>query len=106
MATSLKSQTTVTVAHLDLCVVLLCNRDGVTIHHRGDYSNADKSRRWSSWVGCVWSQQTCGAVLLATITEILLRQASRHHSQKYAEYAQRGARGECYRKSQNCDRNH
>lgn len=90
----------------DLCVVLLSNRDGATIHHRGDDSNACESEHWGGWVGGVWSEQSCGAVLPATIAEILLRQASHHHSQKYAEYAQRGARGDCYRKSQNSDRNH
>jgi AraC-like DNA-binding protein len=41
-------------------VVLLCNRDGVAIHHRGDDSNADEFKGWGIWVGGVWSEQTEG----------------------------------------------
>jgi len=41
-------------------VVLLCNRDGVAIHHRGNESNADEFKHWGIWVGGVWSEQTEG----------------------------------------------
>lgn len=41
-------------------VVLLCNRDGVAVHHRGDESNADEFKHWGIWVGGVWSEQTEG----------------------------------------------
>lgn len=41
-------------------VVLLCNRDGVAIHHRGDDSHADDFKHWGIWVGGVWSEQTEG----------------------------------------------
>jgi AraC-like DNA-binding protein len=41
-------------------VVLLCNRDGVAIHHRGDESHADQFKQWGIWVGGVWSEQTEG----------------------------------------------
>src|ERR1700691_1594015 len=41
-------------------VVLLCNRDGVAIHHRGDDSNADEFKGWGIWVGGVWSEHTEG----------------------------------------------
>ena len=41
-------------------VVLLCNRDGVAIHHRGDDNKADEFKRWGIWVGGVWSEQTEG----------------------------------------------
>jgi len=41
-------------------VVLLCNRDGVAIYHRGDDSHADEFKRWGIWVGGVWSEQTEG----------------------------------------------
>ena len=41
-------------------VVLLCNRDGVAIHHRGDESHADQFKHWGIWVGGVWSEQTEG----------------------------------------------
>jgi AraC-like DNA-binding protein len=41
-------------------VVLLCNSEGVAIHHRGDESNAEEFKRWGIWVGGVWSEQTEG----------------------------------------------
>jgi AraC-like DNA-binding protein len=41
-------------------VVLLCNGNGVAIHHRGDDSNAEDFKRWGIWVGGVWSEQTEG----------------------------------------------
>ena len=41
-------------------VVLLCNSDGVAIHHRGDESRAEDFKRWGIWLGGVWSEQTEG----------------------------------------------
>ena len=41
-------------------VVLLCDRDGVAIHHRGDESLADAFKYWGIWVGGVWSEQIEG----------------------------------------------
>jgi AraC-like DNA-binding protein/PAS domain-containing protein len=41
-------------------VVLLCNRNGVAIHHRGDDRNAEEFKHWGIWVGGVWSEQTEG----------------------------------------------
>ena len=38
-------------------VVLLCNTDGVAIHHRGDETKADQFKYWGIWVGGVWSEQ-------------------------------------------------
>jgi len=32
-------------------VVLLCNKDGVAIHHRGDETRADDFKRWGIWLG-------------------------------------------------------
>jgi transcriptional regulator of acetoin/glycerol metabolism/AraC-like DNA-binding protein len=37
-------------------VVLLCNRDGVAIHHRGDEANASEFKHWGIWVGGVWAE--------------------------------------------------
>jgi transcriptional regulator of acetoin/glycerol metabolism len=37
-------------------VVLLCNTDGVVIHHRGDEALADEFKRWGIWLGGVWSE--------------------------------------------------
>lgn len=41
-------------------VVLLCNKDGVAIHHRGDESRADEFKRWGIWLGGVWSEEIEG----------------------------------------------
>jgi len=41
-------------------VVLLCNREGVAIHHRGDESRAEDFKRWGIWLGGVWSEETEG----------------------------------------------
>ena len=38
-------------------VVLLCDRDGIAIHHRGDQSLADAFKYWGIWLGGVWSEQ-------------------------------------------------
>jgi transcriptional regulator of acetoin/glycerol metabolism len=37
-------------------VVLLCNTDGVVIHHRGDEALAEEFKRWGIWLGGVWSE--------------------------------------------------
>lgn len=37
-------------------VVLLCNTDGVVIHHRGDEAVAEEFKRWGIWLGGVWSE--------------------------------------------------
>ncbi|HEY3971760.1 MAG TPA: helix-turn-helix domain-containing protein [Candidatus Sulfotelmatobacter sp.] len=41
-------------------VVLLCNRDGVAIHHRGDESKAEAFKYWGIWLGGVWSEEVEG----------------------------------------------
>jgi AraC-like DNA-binding protein/PAS domain-containing protein len=41
-------------------VVLLCNSEGVAIHHRGDQARADDFKRWGIWLGGVWSEQIEG----------------------------------------------
>ena len=41
-------------------VVLLCNSDGVAIHHRGDDSQNQEFKRWGIWLGGVWSEQVEG----------------------------------------------
>src|SRR4030095_7300526 len=34
-------------------VVLLCNSDGVAIHHRGDDNKVQEFKRWGIWLGGV-----------------------------------------------------
>jgi AraC-like DNA-binding protein/PAS domain-containing protein len=41
-------------------VVLLCNSEGVAIHHRGDESKDDEFKQWGIWLGGVWSEQVEG----------------------------------------------
>jgi len=41
-------------------VVLLCDRDGVAIHHRGNESMADAYKERGIWLGGVWSEQIEG----------------------------------------------
>ena len=41
-------------------VVLLCNSDGVAIHHRGDESKNHEFKQWGIWLGGVWSERVEG----------------------------------------------
>jgi AraC-like DNA-binding protein len=41
-------------------VVLLCNSDGVAIHHRGDQSKDQEFKQWGIWLGGVWSERVEG----------------------------------------------
>jgi AraC-like DNA-binding protein/PAS domain-containing protein len=41
-------------------VVLLCNSDGVAIHHRGEEARAEEFKKWGIWLGGVWSEQAEG----------------------------------------------
>src|SRR5215470_5117548 len=41
-------------------VVLLCNTDGVAIHHRGDEGQAERFRYWGIWIGGIWSERIEG----------------------------------------------
>src|SRR5262245_43696541 len=48
------------IVRLQSYVVLLCNSDGVAIHHRGDDSKDDEFKRWGIWLGGVGSEQVEG----------------------------------------------
>jgi len=51
-------------------VVLLCNQDGVAIHHRGDEARADEFKERGIWLGGVWTEQIEGTNGIGTcITE-------------------------------------
>jgi len=41
-------------------VVLLCDRQGVAIQHRGDEAKAEQFKHWGIWLGGVWSEQVEG----------------------------------------------
>src|SRR5258707_7081606 len=47
-------------------VVLLCNSDGVAIHHRGDESKAHEFKHWGIWLGRVWSERVEGTTGIGT----------------------------------------
>src|SRR5258705_6471302 len=47
-------------------VVLLCNSDGVAIHHRGDASKDQEFKRWGIWLGGVWSELVEGTNAIGT----------------------------------------
>jgi len=38
-------------------VILLCNKDGLVIEHRGEESEAAQLRHWGTWLGGVWSEE-------------------------------------------------
>lgn len=51
-------------------VVLLCNPDGVAVHHRGDEARAEEFKGWGIWLGGLWSEQIEGTNGIGTcITE-------------------------------------
>jgi AraC-like DNA-binding protein len=41
-------------------VILLCDRDGLVIEHRGEESEAAQYRHWGTWLGGVWSEEAEG----------------------------------------------
>ena len=49
-----------TIVRQEGYVVLLCNTDGIAIHHRGDEARAEQFKYWGIWVGGVWSESVEG----------------------------------------------
>ncbi len=49
-----------TIVRQEGYVVLLCNTDGIAIHHRGDEAQAEQFKYWGIWVGGVWSENVEG----------------------------------------------
>jgi AraC-like DNA-binding protein/PAS domain-containing protein len=75
-------------------VVLLCNNEGVAIHHRGDESRADDFKRWGIWLGGVWSEQIEGTNGIGTcITEQrpLLVHCGQHFRSRHSNLTCAGA---------------
>src|SRR6202035_5015316 len=59
-----------TIVRQEGYVVLLCNTDGIAIHHRGDEARAEQFKYWGIWVGGVWSERVEGTNGIGTcITE-------------------------------------
>lgn len=75
-------------------VVLLCNNDGIAIHHRGEESRADDFKRWGIWLGGVWSEQVEGTNGIGTcITEQrpLLVHCGQHYRSRHGKLTCAGA---------------
>src|SRR5262245_47590288 len=41
-------------------VVLLCNTEGIALHHRGNQAMADQFKYWGVWLGGVWPEHIEG----------------------------------------------
>jgi AraC-like DNA-binding protein len=75
-------------------VVLLCNKDGVAIHHRGDENRADDFKDWGIWLGGVWSEQIEGTNGIGTcITEQrpVLVHCGQHYRSRHSKLTCAGA---------------
>jgi len=75
-------------------VVLLCNKDGVAIHHRGDETRADDFKRWGIWLGGIWSEQIEGTNGIGTcITEQrpVLVHCGQHYRSRHSKLTCAGA---------------
>jgi AraC-like DNA-binding protein len=75
-------------------VVLLCNREGVAIYHRGDEAKAGEFKRWGIWVGGVWSEEAEGTNGIGTcIAEQVpvLVHAGQHFRSRHTELSCAGA---------------
>lgn len=75
-------------------VVLLCNDDGVAIHHRGDETRADEFKDWGIWLGGVWSEQIEGTNGIGTcIAERrpVLVHGGQHYRTRHAKLTCAGA---------------
>jgi AraC-like DNA-binding protein len=67
-------------------VILLCDKDGLVIAHRGEESEAAQFRRWGTWLGGVWSEEaegtngigTCLAELRPVTVHLAQHFRSRH----------------------------
>ncbi|HTZ46711.1 MAG TPA: helix-turn-helix domain-containing protein [Verrucomicrobiae bacterium] len=75
-------------------VVLLCNSEGVAIHHRGDASRADDFKEWGIWLGGVWSERIEGTNGIGTcITEQrpVLVHCGQHYRSRHSRLTCAGA---------------
>jgi AraC-like DNA-binding protein/PAS domain-containing protein len=75
-------------------VVLLCNKDGVAIHHRGDESRAEDFKNWGIWLGGVWAEQIEGTNGIGTcITEQrpVLVHCGQHYRSRHSKLTCAGA---------------
>src|ERR1700740_1416357 len=75
-------------------VVLLCDENGVAIHHRGDEARAEEFKNWGIWLGGVWSEQIEGTNGIGTcLTERrpVLVHCGQHYRSRHAKLTCAGA---------------
>ena len=75
-------------------VVLLCNKDGVAIDHRGDETRADNFKHWGIWLGGIWSEKIEGTNGIGTcITEQrpVLVHCGQHYRSRHSKLTCAGA---------------
>jgi AraC-like DNA-binding protein len=75
-------------------VLLLCNSEGVAIHHRGDEARADDYKKFGIWLGGVWSERVEGTNGIGTcIAEKrpVLVHCSEHYRTRHAGLSCAGA---------------
>jgi AraC-like DNA-binding protein len=75
-------------------VVLLCDRQGVAIHHRGDDAKAGEFKRWGIWLGGVWSEETEGTNGIGTCVaeqRPVLVHAGQHFRSRHTQLSCAGA---------------
>ena len=75
-------------------VVLLCNEEGVAIHHRGDEARAEEFKNWGIWLGGVWSEQIEGTNGIGTCLSErrpVLVHCGQHYRSRHAKLSCAGA---------------
>ena len=75
-------------------VVLLCDRQGVAIHHRGDEAKAHEFKHWGIWLGGVWAEEAEGTNGIGTcIAEQrpVLVHAGQHFRSRHVQLSCAGA---------------
>ena len=75
-------------------VVLLCNSDGIAVHHRGDEARADEFKRWGIWLGGVWSENVEGTNGIGTCIadqRPVQVHCSQHYRSRHAQLSCAGA---------------
>jgi AraC-like DNA-binding protein/PAS domain-containing protein len=63
-------------------VVLLCNTEGIALHHRGNQAMADQFKYWGVWLGGVWSESIEGTNGIGTCV-VEQRPVSVHRDQHF-----------------------
>src|SRR5262245_122044 len=63
-------------------VVLLCNTEGIALHHRGNETMADQFKHWGVWLGGVWSEHIEGTNGIGTCI-VEQRPVSVHRGQHF-----------------------